>query len=179
MKQIETDYLVIGSGTAGLAFADTLLDETDAHITIVDRHGKPGGHWNDAYSFVTLHQPSAFYGVNSMALGTGRKDTMGLNAGLYELASGPEVAGYFDRVMNHKLLPSGRVSYHSMCNYLGGQQFESMLSGERTQVQVPRKVVDATHHSPSVPSTHSPVPRGARRAAGATECLPPARLRPA
>lgn len=156
MKQIETDYLVIGSGTAGLAFADTLLDETDAHITIVDRHGKPGGHWNDAYSFVTLHQPSAFYGVNSMALGTGRKDTMGLNAGLYELASGPEVAGYFDRVMHHKLLPSGRVSYHPMCNYLGGQQFESMLSGERTQVQVRRKVVDATHLSPSVPSTHTP-----------------------
>jgi hypothetical protein len=156
MKQIATDYLVIGSGTAGLAFADTLLDETDAHITVVDRHGKPGGHWNDAYSFVTLHQPSAFYGVNSMALGTGRKDTTGLNAGLYELASGPEVAGYFDRVMNHKLLPSGRVSYHPMCNYLGGQQFESMLSGARTEVQVRRKVVDATHHSPSVPSTHAP-----------------------
>ena len=151
-----TDYLVTGSGTAGLAFADTLLDETDAHITIVDRHGKPGGHRNDAYSFVTLHQPAAFYGVNSMALGTDCKDTMGLNAGRYELASGPEVAGYFDRVMNHKLLPSGRVSYHPMCNYPGGQQFESMLSGARTQVQVRRKVVDATHHSPSVPSAPRP-----------------------
>ena len=114
MSPIETDYLVIGSGTAGLAFADTLIDETDAHITIVDRHGKPGGHWNDAYSFVTLHQPSAFYGVNSMELGSRRKDTIGLNKGLYELASGPEVCGYFDRVMNHKLLPSGRVAYHPM-----------------------------------------------------------------
>lgn len=54
MQQIDTDYLVIGSGTAGLAFVDTLLAEGDAHITIVDRHGKPGGHWNDAYPFVTL-----------------------------------------------------------------------------------------------------------------------------
>ena len=62
---IDTDYLIIGSGTTGLAFADTLIEETDAHVTIVDRHGKPGGHWNDAYPFVTLHQPSAFYGVNS------------------------------------------------------------------------------------------------------------------
>jgi hypothetical protein len=158
MPHVTTDYLVIGAGTAGLAFADTLLDETDAHITIVDRHGKPGGHWNDAYSFVTLHQPSAFYGVSSMALGTLRTDTMGFNKGLYELASGPEVAGYFDRVMNHKLLPSGRVSYYPMCNYLGEQdgqlQFESILSGTRTSVTVRKKFVDATYNSPSVPSTH-------------------------
>ena len=53
--EIETDYLVVGSGAVGLAFADTLLTESDARITIVDRHGKPGGHWNDAYAFVTLH----------------------------------------------------------------------------------------------------------------------------
>ena len=104
MARIETDYLIIGSGAVGLAFADTLLDETDAHITLVDRHGKPGGHWNDAYSFVALHQPSAFYGVNSMALGADRIDTVGVNKGYYELASGPEVSGYFDRVMNQKLL---------------------------------------------------------------------------
>ncbi len=156
MKQLDTDYLVIGSGTAGLAFADTLLAESDAHITIVDRHGKPGGHWNDAYPFVTLHQPSAFYGVNSMELGSGRKDTHGLNAGLYELASGPEISGYFDRVMNHRLLPSGRVSYHPLCNHLGGGVFESLLSGEQTQVNVRRKTVDARYYSPPVPSTHVP-----------------------
>lgn len=156
MKTIDTDYLVIGSGTAGLAFADTLLAQTDARITIVDRHGKPGGHWNDAYAFVTLHQPSAFYGVNSMELGTRRVDTIGPNRGMYELASGPEVAGYFDRVMNQTLLPSGRVSYHPMCNYLGDFQFESILSGTRTTVQVRKKVVDATYYSPSVPSTHTP-----------------------
>ncbi len=104
---IDTDYLVVGSGATGLAFADTLLDETDAHITIVDRHGKPGGHWNDAYPFVTLHQPSAFYGVNSTELGTGRKDTTGLNRGLYELASGPEISGYYDRLVSSRLVPIG------------------------------------------------------------------------
>ncbi len=156
MNSIETDYLVIGSGTAGLAFTDTLIDHSDAHVTIVDRRGKPGGHWNDAYSFVTLHQPSAFYGVNSMELGHRRKDTIGLNKGLYELASGPEVSSYFERVMNHKLLPSGRVAYHRMCNHLGGGEFESILSGERTRVRVRRKVVDATHFSPAIPSTHTP-----------------------
>ena len=87
-----------------------------------------------------------------MALGTNRKDTVGVNKGLYELASGAEVSGYFDRVMNQRLLPSGRVSYHPMSNYLGddkfgsqlGGQFESILSGEKTQVTVRKKVVDAT-----------------------------------
>jgi hypothetical protein len=156
VNAIDTDYLVIGSGAAGLAFTDTLISETEAHVTLVDRHGKPGGHWNDAYSFVTLHQPSAFYGVNSMELGSRRTDTIGLNKGLYELASGPEISGYYDRVMNHRLLPSGRVSYHPMCNHLGDGRFESLLSGQRTQVSIRKKVVDATYHSPSVPSTHTP-----------------------
>lgn len=156
MNHIETDYLIIGSGAVGLAFADTMLDETDAHITLIDRHGKPGGHWNDAYSFVTLHQPSAFYGVNSMALGQNRKDTVGVNKGLYELASGAEVSGYFDRVMNQRLLPSGRVSYHPMSNYLGDGKFESILSGDQTQVTVRKKVVNATWYGTTVPSTRAP-----------------------
>ncbi len=156
MAHLETDYLVVGSGASGLAFADTLVQETDAHITIVDRHAKPGGHWNDAYPFVALHQPSAFYGVNSLDLGTNRKDTIGVNQGLYELASGPEVSGYFDKVMQQKLLPTGRVSYHPMCNYLGNSRFESILSGQQTQVTVRKKLVDANYFGPKVPSTHTP-----------------------
>jgi hypothetical protein len=155
-SHIDTDYLVIGSGTMGLAFVDTLIAETDAHVTIVDRQGKPGGHWNDAYPFVTLHQPSAFYGVNSMELCSGRTDSIGLNQGLAELATGAEVNGYFDRVMNHRLLPSGRVSYHPLCNYLGDGQFESLLSGARTQVNVRRKLVDSSCYGPRVPATHTP-----------------------
>lgn len=156
MTRLNTDYLIIGSGAVGLAFADTLQSETDAHITLVDRHGKPGGHWNDAYSFVALHQPSAFYGVNSMELGTRQKDTFGVNKGLYELASGPEVSGYFDRVMHQRLLPSGRVSYHPMCNYVGDGKFVSLLSGAQTEVTVRKKVVDATFYATSVPATHTP-----------------------
>ncbi len=153
---IDTDYLIIGSGAVGLAFADTLIDETDAQVTIVDRHGKPGGHWNDAYSFVSLHQPSAFYGVNSMQLGSGQKDAGGVNAGLYELASGPEVSGYFDAVMRQKLLPSGRVNYYPMAEYTGDGQFTSLLSGKEHSVNVRKKTVDATFFGTSVPSTHKP-----------------------
>ena len=81
--KLETDYLIVGSGAVGMAFADTLLTETEATIIIVDRYAKPGGHWNVAYPFVTLHQPSQFYGVSSKELSKGRKDEVGLNRGLY------------------------------------------------------------------------------------------------
>ena len=156
MASIDTDYLIIGSGAVGMAFADTLLDETDAHITIVDRHGKPGGHWNDAYPFVALHQPSAFYGVNSTLLGSGEKDVTGLNKGFYELATGSEVNSYFERVMHQRFVPSGRVSYFPMSDYLGDGCFVSLLSGEETAVSIRKKTVDATYYGTNVPSTHTP-----------------------
>ena len=153
---MQTDYLIIGSGAVGMAFADTLLDESDAHITIVDRHAKPGGHWNDAYSFVTLHQPSAYYGVNSTELGSRRKDESGPNSGMYELAGGPEINTYYDKLMQHRFLPSGRVSYYPMSEHLGDGRIVSLLSGHQTQVTVRKKTVDATYISPSIPSTHIP-----------------------
>ena len=106
MQQLDTDYLVIGSGAMGMAFTDVLLTETNARITLVDKHHQPGGHWNDAYPFVRLHQPSAFYGVNSKKLGNDSVDTAGLNQGLYELATNEEICTYFDQVMHCLLYTS-------------------------------------------------------------------------
>jgi len=155
MTMIETDYLLIGAGAMGLAFADTLLAELpDATITIVDRHAKPGGHWNDAYPFVRLHQPSANYGVASLPLGSGQIDAHGLNAGMFELASGAEVCAYFDSVMNRVLLPTGRVRYFPMSDYDGDGRITNLVSGTQTQVKIGRKTVDSTYLATSVPSTH-------------------------
>ncbi|MBT8097629.1 MAG: hypothetical protein KJO19_11385 [Woeseia sp.] len=153
---IETDYLIVGSGAVGMAFADTLLTETDAHIVIVDRYPKPGGHWNVAYPFVTLHQPSAFYGVSSRELSKGRKDEVGLNKGLNELASGAEVSAYFDEVMLHQFLPTGRVQYFPMSEYCGDGKFVSKLNGDAFEVKVRQKTVDCTYLNTSVPATHKP-----------------------
>jgi len=94
--------------------------------------------------------------VGAYPLGTGRKDSIGINAGLCELASGPEVSGYFDTVMRQQLLPSRRVSYFPMTNYIGDGRFVSLLSGVETRVTVRKKTVDATHYGTSVPSTHTP-----------------------
>src|SRR5882724_11668269 len=84
---IETDYLVIGAGAAGMSFVDALIEQNhDCDVVMVDRRHAPGGHWNDAYPFVQLHQAAACYGVNSRSLGSDRLDDHGLNSGLYERA---------------------------------------------------------------------------------------------
>ena len=153
---LTTDYLIIGSGAVGMSFADQLLTDTDANIVILDRHHMPGGHWNDAYSFVRLHAPSAFYGVGSRQLGNHRIDVSGLNKGYYELASGAEIVGYFDQLMQDRFLPSGRVRYFPMCDYLGDGRFISILSGTIQHVAWNKRLVDTTFVETQVPSTHAP-----------------------
>ncbi|MBV7266008.1 NAD(P)-binding protein [Erythrobacter ani] len=170
MSDFETDYLIVGAGAVGLAFADTLLDEDpDCHITIVDKHARPGGHWNDAYPFVALHQPSATYGVNSMELCPDRVDEHGHNAGMFPLAKHAEILSYYSKLMSERMIPSGRVSYHPLTEYLGGDvgehRIRGILSGDEQTVRVRRKLVDGTYFQTSVPSTHKPtfaIAEGAR-----------------
>jgi NAD(P)-binding Rossmann-like domain len=156
---IDTDYLIVGAGAAGMAFADSLIAESDADAVMVDRRHGPGGHWNDAYPFVRLHQPSAFYGVNSRALGSDSIDEAGPEAGWYGRAGAPEICDYFQRVLDD-LLASGRVRFFGMCDYRGNwsdeHHFVSRLTDDAHTVRVRRKVVDATYLAPSVPSRHTP-----------------------
>jgi hypothetical protein len=127
-------------------------------VVLADRRHAPGGHWNDAYPFVRLHQPSAFYGVNSLPLGHDRIDVSGLNAGFYEQASGPEVCDYFRRALDH-LLASGQVTWRGSHEYVGtngnGHRLSSRVTGQDTVVRV-RKVVDATYLNTEVPARHEP-----------------------
>ena len=153
MAGLDTDYLIIGAGASALAFADTLLSETEARITLVDRRDKAGGHWNDAYPFVRLHQPSSYYGVASRDLGLGRIDQRGLNAGFEELASGPEVLSYLHAVMRDRLLASGRVQFLSMSDHMGGGEVRHLLSGKTTRINY-RRLVDARLLENGIPMTH-------------------------
>ncbi len=156
MQTTATEYLVVGTGAVGMAFVDTLLtDDPEATVTMVDRYHKPGGHWTKAYPFVTLHQPSAFYGVSSRPLGSGHLEQTGLNAGLAHLATGAEVLAYFDAVMRERFIPSGRVRYHPLADYHGDGAFTSRLTGETRQVDHAR-FVDGTHLKTSIPATHTP-----------------------
>jgi hypothetical protein len=164
-----TDYLVKGCGASAMAFVDVMLRETDATFTMVDRRAAPGGHWNDAYQFVRLHQPSPFYGVPSRPLGHGRIDTSGFNAGFHELASGYEVADHFHQVMQEVFLPSGRVTYCPMSELADGDEIVSLLSGQRQRVEVTKAQVDATFLHTNIPLTH----RRKFEVAAGIACIPP------
>jgi NAD(P)-binding Rossmann-like domain len=168
VSTVEADYLVVGAGAMGLAFTDTLVSESDATVVVVDRNDQPGGHWTTAYPFVRLHQPSAYYGVNSRNLGSDAIDQDGLNAGYYELASGAEVCTYFDAVMRQHLLPSGRVTYLPMSEYLGDGRIRT-LGGD--QIEVTARRVVTSHVEIIVPSMRPP-----SYAVEAVDCVPPNEL---
>jgi len=123
---------------------------------MIDRRHRAGGHWLDSYPFVQLHQPSMNYGVNSTPLGQDRVELDGRDAGFYERAGGTEICGYFDEIMRHRMLTSGRVRFLPMCDYLGDKRFRSELTGVETHVSVRRSVVDATYMASRVPATDPP-----------------------
>lgn len=159
MRSLETDYLVVGAGAMGMAFTDALIDHADVHVTLVDRRHATGGHWQDAYPFVQLHQASVFYGVASTVLGTGAVQQQGPEAGLHERARRSEIHSYYDDVLHRRFVGSGRVTF------LGGHEHHcdgtshlvtSRVSGETVRVEVRRRVVDATYLSPTIPATTPP-----------------------
>jgi hypothetical protein len=171
MHTIEADYLVVGAGAMGMAFTDTLITDSEASVVMVDRAHQPGGHWTTAYPFVRLHQPSAYYGVNSRVLGHNTIDRVGWNQGFGELATAGGVCAYFDAVMQQQLLPTGRVTYFPMSEYLGERRFRT-LGGAEHAVTVKQRIVDATYLQAIVPSMRPapyPVARG-------VDCIAPNEL---
>ena len=125
IKKLQCDYLIVGSGATGMAFVDELIHVGRTTTAIlVDKRSKPGGHWVDAYPFVRLHAPSAWYGVNSRVLGSGGAD----------LASKAQILAYYELVMKD-LISTGRLSYFPQCEYLGEGKVKSLLD-ENLEYQV-------------------------------------------
>lgn len=146
-ERIQTDYLVVGSGATGMAFADVILSESPSTtLTIVDKRARPGGHWNDAYPFVRLHAPSEYYGVNSERLGRGG----------YDLSSKAEILAYYEKVLD-KFLATGRVRYLPLCKYHGDGHVESQADSTRKfEIDVRRRIVDTTYGDIRIPATNKP-----------------------
>ena len=118
----------------------------EQEIILVDKRAKPGGHWNDAYDFVRLHQPSYSYGVSSMLLGSGDKD----------LCSKPQILAYFELALK-KMEDTGRLKFLPQCEYVGEGKIRSMVDKDlEYDVSVKKKIVDATYLNTSVPSTNPP-----------------------
>ncbi|MEP2783587.1 MAG: hypothetical protein ABJP33_14355 [Pseudoruegeria sp.] len=143
----ETDYLVIGGGAMSCAFVDALLtgDKT-ATVTIIERRARLGGHWCNAYPYVTLHQPALFYGVNSIKLGNGSTDLSTLD----------EILAYFDKVLD-RFIKTGRVTFLSGHEYLGANNAAPMNAKDETiEFRVKKRVVNGTYMGVEIPSTHPP-----------------------
>jgi len=148
MSSLTCDYLVIGAGASAMAFVDELVNSSkELTVVLVDKRAKPGGHWNDAYDFVRLHQPAALYGVNSKRLGVGGGD----------LASKVQILSYYEDVLT-SLLATGRVTWLPKTEWRWSDNcLVSLLQeGLETRVTVKRKVVNATATETKVPSTHPP-----------------------
>lgn len=156
---LDADYVVVGAGAMGMAFTDALIDHADVSVVMVDRRHGVGGHWLDAYPFVRLHQASPFYGVASTLLGDDRIQQDGPEAGLYERATAPEICAYYNRVLEERLIASGKVSFYPNCDYISDGRIVSRVSGKRYEVRSRARVVDARYVAPEIPAT-TPAPFG-------------------
>lgn len=146
-QHLETDYLILGAGAMSMGYADVLLaEDPTAEIVMVDRHANPGGHWNDAYPFVRLHQPAVYYGLNSTSLGRGGED----------LSAGADIVAYYRDAMD-RFLRTGRVRFLPMSEYVGDGRIVSRVDRDRvTTVAARRRIVDGTYNQVQVPSVCPP-----------------------
>lgn len=159
MADLETDYLVVGAGVSGMGFVDAFGPRAgDVDITIVDTRSRPGGHWNDAYSFVRLHQPAVAFGADSVPFIDGI-DERGPNAGFYKLATAAQVLAHYDEVLaefaargNVRFLPGTRY-----CGIENGEHvLQSVVTGATKTIKVRGKLVDTSYAEPTIPSRHTP-----------------------
>ena len=133
------DYLVVGAGASGMAFVDSLLLHSSEPVSVVllDKRQQPGGHWNDAYDFVTIHQPARNYGVESSRL----EDAVDHPE---KLASKADVCAYYSN-----LLETWAAKGHTV-DFVGGAAFDFTSGTYSTEPGAPpvsvtatRKIVDA------------------------------------
>src|SRR5579872_6246359 len=63
------DLCIVGAGYAGLnaAFVASEYLPTTARVLVLDKHHQAGGMWNDAYSYVRLHQPYRMFTAGNIA----------------------------------------------------------------------------------------------------------------
>ena len=144
---VDTDYLVVGAGAMGMAFADTVLrEQPKSKIILVDKRPAPGGHWIDAYPYVRLHQPASFYGVNS--------ETLETNSG--DLSSKQEILSYYSMVLN-RMESTGRVKFLGMMQHTGNGYLQSITDpNKKIKLEIRKCLVDATYMNVEVPSTTPP-----------------------
>ena len=85
---MDFDLCIVGAGVVGLnaLFVASRFLPNTAQVLILDKHQQAGGMWNDAYSYVRLHQPYQLFTAGDIPWTLGRERSY--------LATGPEVAAH-------------------------------------------------------------------------------------
>ncbi len=142
---LQCDYLVVGAGASGMSFVDTLLLHAPEPVSVVllDKREQPGGHWNDAYDFVKLHQPARNYGVESRALEDGVKHPE-------LLASRADILAYYRATLD------GWIAKGHKVEFIGNAAFDfdagvATRAGAQSKVGAGAKVVDARYTENDLP----------------------------
>ncbi|QDZ19668.1 pyridine nucleotide-disulfide oxidoreductase [Chloropicon primus] len=161
-REICCDYLVVGAGASSLAFVDTLVEEMPSvRVCIVEKREAPGGHWNDAYDFVRLHQPSLFYGLPSRQLeGNWLLSFLKFQKPWFHRATKQEILRHY-RAGVRSWSRAGRAQFYGNCEYDfartpksadGTHYFTSLDTGEEYSVKVSKKLVNGVEYEPLIPS---------------------------
>jgi len=158
---LECDYLVVGAGTSGMAFTDTILTENPtATVVMVDRNQGPGGHWQHVYPFCKLHQTSCNYGVNSLKMGKSRNCKGKERYDVNDRATGAEVVEYYEQALAN-FHQTGRfqsffdVDYESFDEKQNLHLIRRHKGGDSISVKC-RKLV-RIHNNVEVPSMRKPI----------------------
>lgn len=157
------DYLIIGAGAASIAFIDTLLTELPStKIVLIDKHDAPGGHWNDAYDFVRLHQPSLLYGASSKQMEGNWLKCMLTRRTLpwNHRATKAEILSYYKELVGN-WVAKGQVQFFSNCKYSFEQgadesihDFSDLDGNTNYSVKVECKLVNGVLGECKVPSQY-------------------------
>ena len=139
------DYLIVGAGSRGLAFADALLKDRTVRVAIIDRHSHPGGMWNRTYDYARAQPPANAFGVNSHALSDWLDTQAATPANSRFDARRDDVLKYFRAIMHEHLLPTGQVLFFPEHVGMGGERIYCRKTDSVNQIHVRAKIVDATH----------------------------------
>ena len=137
---LKIDYLIIGAGISGLSFADTLLQEREVKIAIVDRYPRPGGAWNSTYGHAKLAQDPTQFGLPSFTIAQ-HLAAQQLSANRNAISQ-IDILDYFVALMKDHVLKTGRVHYFPSSEHLGNGLVRNKETGNTTRFQVSQKIVD-------------------------------------
>jgi hypothetical protein len=137
------DLCVVGAGYAGLnaLFVASQYLPVTARVLVLDKHRQAGGMWNDAYSYVRLHQPYRLFTAGNIAWTLRRERSY--------LATRDEVAAHlrhcFD-VISNRLDVDARWGWDWLEQTENGTAVEVTASGPDGEIRTvtAERFIDAT-----------------------------------